>query len=552
VVEDLLAAREDFARAAATPFEARDARGRPVGVHARIELALADAQLGDQDLCRARLASVLSEIDARGSYLPCDSAAELAERVGAYLVDKGEAWAGERARAVAEHRRRVEAIHERWDDLFGRELQDAVRARRDRAGDGVAATRDLPDGGAGGGSLRPPTELARARAERPASTGWLKRRAGDRYEVLLYTVLEDARDEPIGVVAIPVDLDYFAQETVRARLAARERALPVEADEERPTFEVVERRDDEPPPDPRAAQHVGRAPLAFPLDHVEVRVKSAPPAEDAAADVSLLKQRDRIKLWLIALSVAGIAAGALVTTRTVLREVKSAELKSDFVSNVTHELKTPLTSIRMFIETLEDGRVENEEEEKECLAIMGREADRLTRLIDRLLAFSKIESRKWRFKFGYVPPLELVEDAIRLLYQQVGQTAEALPIEVDCLQRLAPLPVDKDAIVEVLLNLLSNAYKYTPGPDRRIRVVVTERRRTVEIAVEDNGIGVPRRDRRRIWKKFERGSNAEKGRFEGSGIGLTLALSIARGHGGTIWLTPLKPKGSRFTLSLPK
>ncbi len=259
-----------------------------------------------------------------------------------------------------------------------------------------------------------------------------------------------------------------------------------------------------------------------------------------------------MKLWLIALSFGGVFAGAAVTVRTVVREAKAAELKSDFVTNVTHELRTPLTSIRMFIETLELGRVESEAEAKECLTIMARETDRLTRLIERLLAFSKIESRKWRFRFSYVPPLELVEEAIRVLRRQLQiKDGDQIPILVERVQEVAPVAVDKDAIVEVLLNLLTNAWKYTPAEGRRIRVVISERRRQVVIDVEDNGMGVPRRDRRRIWKKFERGSNAEKGRIEGSGIGLTLALSIAKGHGGTVTLTPLK-QGSRFSLVLPK
>src|SRR5206468_12448149 len=124
----------------------------------------------------------------------------------------------------------------------------------------------------------------------------------------------------------------------------------------------------------------------------------------------------------------------------VLREAKAAELKSDFVTNVTHELRTPLTSIRMFIETLELGRVEDEAEAKECLQIMGRETDRLTRLIERLLAFSKIESRQWRFQFSYVAPLELVEEAIRLLRRQLQIRDDApIPIEVESIQALKPI-----------------------------------------------------------------------------------------------------------------
>jgi signal transduction histidine kinase len=310
------------------------------------------------------------------------------------------------------------------------------------------------------------------------------------------------------------------------------------------TFEVVSAST--PPPEDDLAS--ARAPLAFPLDALCVVARP----RDGGDEAVLVRERRTIKLWLIAVSIGGVCAGAIVTTRTVVREIKAAELKSDFVTNVTHELRTPLTSIRMFIETLELGRVQSEAETKECLAIIARETDRLTRLITRLLAFSKIESRKWRFKFSYAPPLELVHEAIHVLRQQLQiKDDDAFPVEVEAVQEVARVAVDRDAIVEVLLNLLTNAWKYTPPQGRRIRVVVSERRKKVVIDVDDNGMGVPRRDRRRIWKKFERGSNAEKARVEGSGIGLTLALSIARGHGGTVTLTPLK-QGSRFSLVLPK
>jgi signal transduction histidine kinase len=113
------------------------------------------------------------------------------------------------------------------------------------------------------------------------------------------------------------------------------------------------------------------------------------------------------------------------------------------------------------------------------------------------------------------------------------------------------IAIDREAMLEVLLNLLQNAHKYGPPQGKRIRVVLSRRRRRAVIDVEDNGPGIPRRERRRVFKKFERGADAEKRRIEGSGIGLTLALSIVRGHGGAIRYAPLKPCGSRFSIVLP-
>jgi two-component system alkaline phosphatase synthesis response regulator PhoP len=238
-----------------------------------------------------------------------------------------------------------------------------------------------------------------------------------------------------------------------------------------------------------------------------------------------------VTVWGVGLSIVGIIAGVLVTISTVRRETKAAQLKSDFVANVTHELKTPLTSIRMFLDTLLLGRVTDEAEARECLQVMARESERLTRLIEQLLVFSRIESRRWRLRLNFEHPRTMVDDALKVLADQLGVASkEALGIEVVAVQELTLVAADRFAMVEAILNILHNAWKYSPASRAAIRVVLASRRRHIEIAVEDNGIGVPRGDRRRIFVKFERGSNAEEARIQGSGVGLSLALSILEAH----------------------
>jgi signal transduction histidine kinase len=505
-------------RIAKVPIDLVDPLGRLVGAQARLEHALLAGKLGQRDAFHTALVALLREVERSALYLPADDVSNLVTKAAAYLDGKEWELELQRATEAAAERRAVELLHERLDDIFFADVREAVRSA-DRA----PATR---------GYLSRTDGLVASEPDDPRRW-FVRRRAAEKDRVLLLAPIQRRDGSLLGIAAFPYDVEGLVRRVAADRTARHA--------DEATSFDVttVATSDDDP--------ETTLVPLPAPLDHVQVLAR----ARIAEQDV-LGAERTTMKLWLIALSIGGIAAGAVVTTRTVLREAKAAELKSDFVTNVTHELRTPLTSIRMFIETLELGRVEDEAEAKECLQIMGRETDRLTRLIERLLAFSKIESRKWRFKFSYTPPLELVNEAIRLLRRQLGIRDDAqIPIEVEAVQELPPVACDREAITEVLLNLLTNAWKYTPAENRRIRIVLSERRKQVVIDVEDNGIGVPRRDRRRIWKKFERGSNAEKGRVEGSGIGLTLALSIARGHGGTIALAPLK-QGSRFSLILPK
>lgn len=495
------------------PFGTIDAKGRAVAAQARFRHALMYFRIENRPAFRDGLRELLAELERGGQALPADAVVELAERAGALLQDEGEdALAG--ARAIGAHRRQLEQACGRMELLFLPALQASLLSARQAAAP------------------------AMGEEERPA---FIKARAVLRHEVVTFApVFARPGDRAAGLVVVELDLERVERE-LRTRVRSRGwggELVPTEA-APTPVGLAVE--------GPDTTAQVLRAPL----DHLAVVVR-APPDPPTQIENALDLPRDTVYLWAIALSVGGIAAGVLATARTVLREAKAGQLKSDFVTNVTHELKTPLTSIRMFLDTLLLGRVTDEAEARECLQIMARESERLTRLIEQLLVFSRIESKKWRLRLGFEDPRALVNEALRILADQLGLQQDALKIEVVVVQDLPQIAVDRFAIVEAILNILHNAWKYSPGPDRRIRVVITSRRRHVELAVEDNGIGVPRRDRRRIFVKFERGTNAEERRIEGSGIGLTLALSIVNAHGGTITYSPLKPIGSKFSVWLRK
>lgn len=249
------------------------------------------------------------------------------------------------------------------------------------------------------------------------------------------------------------------------------------------------------------------------------------------------------------LCVPIVASATLMVVHMILRESSEARKKVDFVSNVTHELKTPLTSIRMFVETLKLGRVKNPEQVNACLDTIMTETDRLGALIDHVLSFSKVENqvKKYNFQLHNLP--QIVRDTINLFRASMtGQDGEI---------RLKILPgvpsqasFDKDAIREVVLNLLSNAIKYS-GDDKFVTVMVGVDRNDLFIEIADRGVGIPAEDQARIFDKFFRVDQALSRKVDGTGLGLAICKEIVQAHEGRITVESMWGKGSRFTIYIP-
>jgi signal transduction histidine kinase len=218
------------------------------------------------------------------------------------------------------------------------------------------------------------------------------------------------------------------------------------------------------------------------------------------------------------------------------------------VANVSHDLKTPLSLIRMFSETLEMGRVPEESRRREYYAVLTRESERLSRLIDNVLDFSRIESGRQRYdlKPGSVEPVihDVVESFRHPLHQQ------GFRLDVAVAPDLPDVPLDAEAMKQALANLLDNAMKYSA--DRR-HIVVTARPEAGGVAVEvtDEGIGIPAAERERIFEKFYRVGRSETQGRRGSGVGLALVKHIVEAHRGRVTVDGPPGGGSRFTLHLP-
>ena len=252
-------------------------------------------------------------------------------------------------------------------------------------------------------------------------------------------------------------------------------------------------------------------------------------------------------LLLIAAALGAIAFGGWAVFADARRQLALAQKKTDFVSNVSHELKTPLTSIRMFAEMMQSGNA-TEEKRPQYLRIIVAEAERLTRLINNVLDFARLERKQKRYDFH---PLDLHEIIARtweghelhLREQGFSTRWKAAP---------PPYPVrgDEDALAQILVNLLSNAEKYsTERKEVEIHSYLTED--SVHVSVLDRGSGVPPGEEAKIFEAFYRAHDSLASGIQGSGLGLTLAQRLAKEHGGEITYQAREGGGSNVTLRLP-
>ena len=288
--------------------------------------------------------------------------------------------------------------------------------------------------------------------------------------------------------------------------------------------------------------------LPSPLSHLELRYFPEPgglPVGFRSFEVLTLATFT----WAVMLLVLVIMVGVFYTLRYVLRETRTARLKSDFVSFISHELKTPLAAIKMFTETLREGRVSGEEEQQECLELIERESDRLSSLIDKVLAYSKVESEQKAFQFGSCNMAEVVDEAISLFHAHTSDRPRE--IKLHSVQDISNIQMDRASMIEVVLNLLSNAAKYSPS-ETDIIVNIRETVDEITVDVVDKGVGIPKRDHRRIFEKFFRSDDLLTREVEGTGLGLAFSRYIAKVHNGDIRVSSQPESGSVFTLQLKK
>lgn len=262
----------------------------------------------------------------------------------------------------------------------------------------------------------------------------------------------------------------------------------------------------------------------------------------------LVKERTYTNVYFI----AGLGILMIIVTwygyRNIKREVNLAQIKSEFVSNVSHELRTPLALISMFSETLSMGRVKSEEKRNEYYNIIHNETDRLSKIVNKILSFSKIEAGKWKYNFKETDLNAVTKDIYTNYKFHLGQKEfefAFLPSETRLI-----INADPDAVSEAVINLIDNAVKYCSEKKRIVLKTGVENTR-VFFEVEDSGIGISAAEQKKIFEKFYRVPGDNVHNTKGTGLGLTLVKHIVDAHKGEIILTSEPGKGSTFKIYFP-
>ncbi len=273
-----------------------------------------------------------------------------------------------------------------------------------------------------------------------------------------------------------------------------------------------------------------------------VAASMEPPPEARAFAV----RRRLLASGLVLLVFMAVAASYLIV-RAVSREYAVARLQSDFVAAVSHEFRTPLTSLRQFTDMLRENPSLSDERRRVVYDAQSRATDRLIRLVESLLDFGRMQAGARRYRFEPHDCTELVRSVVDDFRPEAAASGHAIDFRGN---GTLPLAIDEEALSRAVRNLLDNAVKYSPEP-RPIEVVVSRLDGAVVIAVKDRGIGIPAQEQGAIFSKFHRGEQARTRGIKGTGIGLAMVDEIVRAHQGRIEVASEPGHGSTFTIVLP-
>lgn len=290
---------------------------------------------------------------------------------------------------------------------------------------------------------------------------------------------------------------------------------------------------------------VDRVSLPFPTTLYRWTLELAPRASASLA--AHAERRDRINLLLVLASLAVSVIGLGLLLAVVRRERALSALRSDFVTTVTHELKTPLSLIRMYSEMMTLDRPGAAAKRAEYARILARETDKLGRLIDNVLDLSRLEQGRSLLEMRETDLAEVIQETVDEQRERPDRAACALSLSLPPGEVLTR--ADPDAIRLALLNLLDNAAKYGASS---VQVTLRLEPRALEIEVADDGPGIPAEERARLFERFFRGKRALRSRERGSGIGLSLVQLVAEAHRGYVTVSERPGGGTRFSLHLPR
>jgi signal transduction histidine kinase len=259
-------------------------------------------------------------------------------------------------------------------------------------------------------------------------------------------------------------------------------------------------------------------------------------------------QRITIYIWTGVLVIVLIFIAAGIAAQAVRKQIKLNKLKNDFIATVSHELKTPLASIRLLVDTLLEGNYKGQQQAVEYFQLVSKENERLTRLVDNFLTFSRMERNKQTFEMAKAKPADVASAAAEAVKTKFN--AGRCDFQVQIADDLPDIFADRDIMVTALINLLDNAYKYSYD-DKKIKLKVFSENNLVCFSVNDNGIGMTRRQIKKIFDRFYQADTSLSRRVEGTGLGLSIVKFIVDAHKGKISVDSKPGQGSTFTVKLP-
>ena len=278
-----------------------------------------------------------------------------------------------------------------------------------------------------------------------------------------------------------------------------------------------------------------------------LRVTDGNPFSDSS------KQQNAVYIWIAALTVATTCVLAWLLLAVLRRRMRLAQLKNDLVATVSHELKTPLASIRLLVDTLlqNDGRaadVKDQQQTTEYLQLISAENARLTRLVENFLTFSRMERGQHPFDFSTVDAGQLAEKAASVFLDHCPEASECLSVDI---RETAQVSCDQDSMVTAIVNLLENAWKYG-GDDKDIQLQVDSSGDHAQVRVSDKGQGLTPREVSRVFDRFYQVDQRVARTQGGCGLGLSIVRSIVEAHGGSVAVDSKLDVGSTFVIQLPR
>lgn len=269
-------------------------------------------------------------------------------------------------------------------------------------------------------------------------------------------------------------------------------------------------------------------------------------------DESVLQHevRDQFKVyaWTALIAAIAICAIAAAAGLTVNRQLLLHEMKNTSVATVAHELRTPLATMRVLVDTLREGRYRNEEQLREYLDLLHSENLRLSRLTEHFLTHSRLARGQYQFSFSPVPVESVIEPAVAAL--QTKLSAPGCTFTVDLAKPLPEVMADRDSLVIVLINLLENALKYS-GDEKRITLRARRDRNELVFVVEDNGLGLTAEQRTRVFEPFYQADQKLSRSRAGCGLGLSIVQAIVKAHRGRIEIASEPSAGAAFSIHIP-